>query len=69
MPARKKLTAESVLGCIGEFQRVGPVGPTQREIAALLDVSVATIHTYLHELEAAGKIERSTIRGYIAKGA
>ena len=65
MPAQKKLTDASVLGCIRTFEKVGPAGPTQREIAAILDVSIATIQHDLKSLEDAGEITKSQIRGYI----
>ena len=64
---RRGSSRSSILGCIKEYEQGERSGPTQREIAAILDVSIATIQHYLKSLEDAGEITKSQIRGYITK--
>lgn len=54
-----------ILGCIKQYEKGERSGPTQREIAGLLGVSLGTIQDNLRILEASGEVERSAIRGYI----
>ena len=65
----KKLTDAAILGCIKEYEQGERSGPTQREIASALDVSLGTIQDNLKMLIHAGEVEKSNIRGYITKGA
>lgn len=65
MSRHKKLTDASILGCIKANEQGERSGPTQREIARFLDVSLGTVQEYLRVLLDSGEVEKSSIRGYI----
>ena len=54
-----------LLGCIRDFEQGERSGPTQRELASALDVSLGTIQDYIKVLLDSGEVEKSPIRGYI----